>query len=198
MLEASGLGKRYGSRWVFRRISFQLKQGHRLAILGSNGSGKSTLLRCIAGLLSPNEGTIRLPKGDRRTSLAMAAIEMALYPALTCAEHLALTADLRGCDARSDELLSRVGLTQAANQRSNQLSTGMKSRLRLAMALQPNPLVLLLDEPGAAMDEAGKSLLEGIVREQSSRGVLIYATNDPEEHRFASHELSLEHTGALR
>ena len=195
MLEASGLGKRYGSRWIFRGISFQLQKGDRLAVLGLNGTGKSTLLRCLAGLLSPNEGSISLPLGDHRKTLSMAAIEMALYPALSCAEHLQLAGDLRGCDARVDELLSRVGLSQASRLYASQLSTGMRSRLRLALALQPEPLVLLLDEPGAAMDEAGKSLIDGIVEEQAGRGVLIYATNDPSERRHATHELALEHTG---
>lgn len=198
MLEVSGLGKRYGSRWIFRGISFSLERGDRLAILGSNGTGKSTLLRCLAGLLSANEGEIRMPEGDRRRTLAMAAIEMALYPALSCVEHLRLTADLRGCNERSEELLGRVGLLPAADLASSRLSTGMKSRLRLAMALQGEPLVLLLDEPGAAMDEAGKALLDGIVEEQSARGVLVYATNDPAERRHATHELALEHTGAPR
>lgn len=195
MLEAGGLGKRYGSRWIFRGISFQLQKGDRLAILGSNGTGKSTLLRCLAGLLTPNEGKISVPEGDRRKILSMAAIEMALYPVLSCAEHLKLTADLRGCEDRTDELLTRVGLRQAHDLFASQLSTGMKSRLRLAMALQADPLVLLLDEPGAAMDEAGKALLDGIVEEQSKRGVLIFATNDPTERRHATHELALEHTG---
>ena len=195
MLEASGLGKRYGARWIFRGISFQLNKGDRLAVLGSNGTGKSTLLRCLAGLLTPSEGKIAMPQGDLRKILSMAAIEMALYPALSVAEHLQLTADLRGCEDRTDELLTRVGLRQAHNLYASQLSTGMKSRLRLAMALQSDPLVLLLDEPGAAMDEAGKALLDGIVEEQSQRGVLIYATNDPSERRHATHELALEHTG---
>jgi ABC-type multidrug transport system ATPase subunit len=196
VLEANGLGKRYGSRWIFRNISFQLQKGDRLAILGSNGTGKSTLLRCVAGLLTPNEGKLKMPEGDPRTTLGMAAIEMALYPALSCREHLSLTADLRGCDDRCDELLARVGLSHAAGLYSSQLSTGMKSRLRLAMAIQAEPLVLLLDEPGAAMDEAGKSLLDGIVEEQAGRGVLIYATNDPLERRHATYELALEHTVA--
>jgi len=194
MIEASGLGKRYGARWIFRGISFSLEPGQRLAILGSNGTGKSTLLRCLAGLLQPNEGSVVLPSGDSRRGISMAAIEMALYPAMSCAEHLQLTADLRGCAARADELLERVGLSHARNLWASQLSTGMKSRLRLAMALQPSPLVLLLDEPGAAMDEAGKALLDGIVDEQSQRGVLIYATNDPSERRHATHELALEKT----
>ena len=192
MLEASGLGKRFGSRWIFRGISFKLQQGDRLVVLGPNGTGKTTLLRCVAGLLSPNEGSLNLPQGDLRLSLGMAAIEMALYPALSCAEHLRLTADLRGCEDRTDELLTRVGLRTAHNVHASQLSTGMKSRLRLAIALQSDPVLLLLDEPGAAMDVEGKALIDGIVEEQSKRGVLIYATNDASERRHATHELLLE------
>ncbi len=196
MLQVSGLGRRFGARWVFRGISFELSQGDRLAVTGSNGTGKSTLLRCIAGLLTVTEGTVRLPDGDPRRIMALSALEMALYPSLTCAEHLHLAADLRGCESRETELLQRVGLEAAATLRANQLSTGMKSRLKLALAIQPSPLLLLLDEPGAALDEAGKSLLNSIVAEQAERGVVVFATNDPFERRLASLELPLEHTGA--
>lgn len=195
VLEVTNLGKRFGGRWVFRGISFQLTKGDRLAVLGSNGSGKSTLLRCIAGLLKPTEGTAVLPEGDSRIVLSLAALEMALYPSLTCEEHLRLAADLRGCEDRAAELLGRVGLSQAADLRASQLSTGMKSRLRMALAIQPGPVVLLLDEPGAALDEAGKALLDGIVAEQSERGVLVFATNDADERRLASLELALESSG---
>ena len=195
-MEVSGLGRRFGGRWVFRGISFELNKGDRLAVLGPNGTGKSTLLRCIAGLLLPTEGSVRLPDGDSRRTLAMAALEMALYPSLTCEEHLHLAADLRGCEPRDKELLDRVGLGSARNLRATQLSTGMKSRLKLAMAIQPEPTVLLLDEPGAALDEAGKLILDDIVFEQSQRGVLVFATNDQSERRLATLELPLEHTGA--
>lgn len=197
MLEAHDLGKRFGSRWVFRGISFQLQKGDRLAVLGSNGTGKSTLLRCLSGLLTPTEGSIRLPDGDARRTLGMAALEMALYPSLTCTEHLDLAADLRGCASRAEELLARVGLSHAAALRASQLSTGMKSRLRMALSIQPEPLVLLLDEPGAALDEAGKSLLDEIVEEQTNRGVLVFATNDSSERRLATFELPLQLTEAV-
>ena len=90
--------------------------------------------------------------------------------------------------------MDRVGLAHAARLRASQLSTGMKSRLKLALAVQAEPLVLLLDEPGAALDEAGKALLDSVVREQASRGVVVFATNDPSERRLASLELALEHT----
>lgn len=197
VLQVSGLGRRFGARWVFKGISFELKQGDRLAVTGPNGTGKSTLLRCIVGLLTPSEGSVRLPDGDSRCVVALSALEMALYPSLTCSEHLRLAADLRGCEARDGEMLKRVGLEAAANQRASQLSTGMKSRLKLALAIQPSPLLLALDEPGAALDESGKTLLDSIVAEQAERGVVLFATNDPGERRLANLELALENTGAV-
>jgi ABC-type multidrug transport system ATPase subunit len=104
---------------------------------------------------------------------------------------LRLAADLRGCAAREDELLDRIGLTHAAGLSASKISTGMKARLKLALAIQPNPLVLILDEPGAGMDEAGKDLVQGICREQKERGVLVLATNDMREKELGTLELEL-------
>ncbi|RYG26226.1 ABC transporter ATP-binding protein [bacterium] len=190
-MRAEGLGKRYGRRWLFRDVSFELEKGQRLAILGHNGSGKSTLLRLLAGLLAPTEGKVTPPEGDPRTTLGYAALEMALYSSLTVEEHLHLAAELRGCDDRADELLDTVGLAYARTLPAGQLSTGMKARLKLAMAVQPRPAVLLLDEPGAALDEQGRALVKRITEEQTERGVLIVATNDPQERGLATHELVL-------
>jgi heme exporter protein A len=191
VLAVEGLGKRYGSRWLFRGVSFELQKGDRLSILGANGSGKSTLLKVISGLLPASEGEIRL-EGDYRTALGYSALEQALYPSLTVREHLEIAAELRGCEARADELLEQVGLSHASELYASQLSTGMKSRLRFALAVQPKPDVLLLDEPGASLDEVGRSLVERIAEEQSARGALVFATNDPAERRFATLELKLE------
>ncbi len=146
-MHAEGLGKRYGRRWLFRDLSFDVERGQRLAILGHNGSGKSTLLRLLAGLLTPSEGRVVPPNGDSRLTLGYAALEMALYASLTVDEHLRLAAELRGCESRSDELLETVGLAYARELPAGQLSTGMKARLKLAMAVQARPTVLLLDEP---------------------------------------------------
>ena len=191
-VRAEGVGKRYGRRWLFRDVTFDLERGQRLAILGHNGSGKSTLLRLLAGLLTPTEGKIVPPNGDVRLTLGYAALEMALYAALTVDEHLEFSARLRGCDPRADELLDTVGLTYARAFPAGQLSTGMKARLKLAMAVQARPMVLLLDEPGAALDEEGKELVRRLAEEQTGRGALVVATNDPEERRLATHELALD------
>jgi ABC-type multidrug transport system ATPase subunit len=191
VLEVEGLGKRYGGRWIFRNLSFRLGQGDRLVIVGRNGAGKSTLLRTLAGLLSPSEGRVMLAGGDPRLTLGLSALEQALYPQLTVAEHLRLAADLRACDDRTDELLEQIGLGYARDYPASQLSTGMKARLKLALATQARPRVLLLDEPGAGLDEQGRSLVEQIASEQRERGCLVMATNDPAERRLAELELEL-------
>ncbi len=191
VLAAEGVGKRLGGRWLFRGVSFSLPPGDALVVTGANGSGKSTLLRTLAGLVHPTEGRVRLPEGDPRRTLGMAAVEAGLYPTLTPAEHLQFTAQARGCEPRVDEMLAQVGLASAAGVLAAKLSTGMRARLRLAIALQARPAVLLLDEPGAGLDEQGRELVEEIVREQRGRGALVLATNDPAERRLATHELRL-------
>jgi len=191
VLKVEGLGKRFGSRWIFRGISFQLDAGDRLVILGRNGAGKSTLLKAIAGLTRPSEGKVTLPSGDVRLIVGLSALEQSLYPNLSVAEHLQLTADLRGCEPRTEELLDRIGLGYAKSFMASELSTGMKARLKMALAIQSRPAALLLDEPGAGLDEHGRSLVESIAHEQTERGCLIIATNDPTERRLANLELEL-------
>jgi ABC-type multidrug transport system ATPase subunit len=176
---------------VFRNLAFRLERGDRLVVVGRNGAGKSTLLKVLAGLLPPSEGTIALPEGDSRLTIALSALDQALYPQLSFVEHLELAADLRGCEARTDELIELVDLNHARSLPTSQLSTGMRARVRMALAVQARPQVLLLDEPGASLDEAGRALIDQIVVQQTAHGCLIVATNEPQERRLATLELEL-------
>lgn len=191
LLEAVGVSKRFGRRWIFRSIDFSLSRGVVMVVTGPNGSGKSTLLQIVAGLQAATAGEVRGGPEDRRRWLSYAAIDQAVYPALTPSEHLELAGRLRGCASRERELLERVGLSQAMDRPAAQLSTGMRARLKLALAIQSEPEVLLLDEPGAGLDEGGRELVLSIIQEQRGRGAAIIATNDPAERRFASLELKL-------
>jgi ABC-type multidrug transport system ATPase subunit len=92
---------------------------------------------------------------------------------------------------RNEGLLERVGLADKADEPTGNYSTGMRVRLKLALALQGKPLALLLDEPGAGLDESGRALLDEIVAEQRGRGVVIIATNDEGERRLGDYELRL-------
>jgi ABC-type multidrug transport system ATPase subunit len=191
VISVDGLGKCFGSRWVFRGLGFEISKGHRLVVTGHNGCGKSTLLKILSGLLSPTEGLVRYANEDYRSFLGYAALDMAMYSHLSASEHLELASRLRGCDCRSSELLLRVGLAHAKDLPASQLSTGMRARLKLALAIQADPVVLLLDEPGASLDDRGRELVGKICDEQAERGCLVIATNDARERRLATHELEL-------
>ncbi len=191
MLAVEGLGKRYDAIWVVRRLEFELKQGDALVVLGPNGAGKSTLLRMIAGLVAPTEGEIRRPAGDPRRAIGMASLEHSLYPHLTVREHLEFSAKVRGCDPDLPILATAFGLSDRLDQPARELSTGVRSRVRLAIAVQARPKVLLLDEPGASLDDAGRDAVEAACRDQRERGVLLLATNDATERRLGNLELEL-------
>lgn len=184
LMTATNLGRRFGDQWVFRGVEVSLSAGDVLCVVGANGSGKSTLLRVLAALLAASEGSV-----SRSSSLGYSALDLALWPHLTALEHLQLAADLRGV-AVGDEL-SHVGLEASANKLIGQFSTGMRARLKLALATQHSPGVLLLDEPSASLDDEGRVLVDRIVAQQRERGAVVIATNDPHDRRHATHELQL-------
>ena len=185
------VGKRFGGRWILRGLEFDLAAGQSLVVLGKNGSGKSTLLKLLASLLPPSEGEVRYAFPSLRTDIGYASVDLALYPQLTAREHLSFCGRVRGCSDRADELLDFVGLAHAKTTAASQLSSGMKARLKLAIALQPKPKLLLLDEPGATLDAEGRELIGRVTESQLQAGCLVIATNEPQERSHATHELQL-------
>jgi heme exporter protein A len=185
LMSATGVGRRFGGQWVFRNIELELDRGDVLCVVGSNGSGKSTLLRILAGLLSPSVGSVSRPE-----LIGYSALDLALWPQLSASEHLQLAADLRGLKV-DPGALARVGLGDAGAKPVAQFSTGMRARLKLALATQHGPDVLLLDEPSASLDQNGRDLVVRTIEEQQERGVVVVGTNDPADRRLATHELEL-------
>lgn len=190
MIGCENLGKRYGDRWLFRKLNFQVNPGDCLVILGRNGSGKSTLLKVLAGLLPTSEGKCLRPEIPQ-TGIGYAALDQPVYPVLTVREHLLLSGQLRGIPDRADELLELIGLDYAKDNLGRTLSTGMRARLKFALAIQANPCVLMLDEPGAGLDEEGRNLVAKIIENQLPTTAVILATNEIAERRFATLELEL-------
>lgn len=165
--------------------------GQVLAVIGPNGCGKSTLLKVVAGIHSATEGSVHGFPGDPRLVMGYAGLDLAMYPGLTGDEHLKLAGTLRGVEDRSEELLARVRLSDTAGKPVGQYSSGMRARLKLALAIQARPPILLLDEPSASLDAPGRALVESIILEQRERGIVLLATNDPAEKEWATHELAL-------
>ena len=177
-IEADGVARRFGARWVLRGVSLRVQPGEVVGLLGPNGSGKSTLLRVLATLLRPNAGSARIgssdvvgdPDGARR-QVGFLAHSPGLYDDLTARENLAFAAAMLGLgEGPIDGLLERVGLADSAGDRVRGFSAGMQRRLALARMLLGAPRVLLLDEPYSNLDVAGIALMNSVLRAQVENG----------------------------
>lgn len=194
-VEVTKLSKRFGARRVLEEVSFSLTVGDSLAVVGKNGSGKTTLLRILAGLAAPTRGTVtfsnekkKLDRAEIRNRLSYVGPELTLYDSLTAAENLVFFAAMRGISIdkdRVDSILADLQLGGRGGDFYGAYSSGMKQRLKYAVALLNDPVYLLLDEPTANLDDEGKKAVGEIIARQKKNGILIVATNETGEYGFA-------------
>jgi ABC-2 type transport system ATP-binding protein len=189
-IEVEGLVREFknGPRAV-DGIDLQVAPGAIYGFLGPNGAGKSTTVLMLTTLLPPTAGTARVAgfdivaEGGRvRGAIGAALQEAALDPLLTGREHMRLQTALHGLakaerSERSDELLARVGLSEAAGRKVGGYSGGMKRRLDLALALAHRPRILFLDEPTTGLDiQSRTALWDEVARLASEEGVTVFLT----------------------
>jgi ABC-2 type transport system ATP-binding protein len=189
-IEVEGLVREFknGPRAV-AGIDLHVAPGEIYGFLGPNGAGKSTTVLMLTTLLPPTAGTARVAgfdivsEGPRvRTAIGAALQEAALDPLLTGHEHMRLQTALHGLakperEERGDELLDRVGLSQAADHKVGGYSGGMKRRLDLALALAHRPRILFLDEPTTGLDiQSRTALWEEVARLAADDGVTVFLT----------------------
>lgn len=199
-LTLSGLAKSYPGRPVFAGINAEITAGRKLVITGPNGSGKSTMIRLICGFIRPTRGSVTLAvDGFELTRLSirphtgLVSPDLVLYDELTAVENLSFFAEVSGLSFTRPELksrLSEVGLEGRGDDFVGSYSSGMKQRLKYCLALLRNPSLLLLDEPTANLDEAGKALVEEIIG--AHKGIAVMATNESSELRYGDQIVRLD------
>ena len=192
-------------------IELQVAPGEIYGFLGPNGAGKSTTVHMLTTLLPPTSGSARVAGFDVvrqgpkvRAAIGAALQEAALDPFLTAREHLRLQSSLHGLSrkdrvVRSNDLLERVGLTQAADRKVKGYSGGMKRRLDIALALVHEPSILFLDEPTTGLDPQSRSALWSEVGHLAKgQGVTVFLTTQYlEEADVLADRVGIIHRGHI-
>ncbi len=197
VIEVSGIQKSFGDRKVLKDINFTIETPNSIGITGHNGSGKSTLMKILAQIIAPTKGKVtikndgkELPADRHLEVIKMVAPEMALYEMLSAYENLEFFAKLASVSmpkSEQDRLLDLVGLAGRGDDFVGAYSSGMKQRLKYAVALLAKPEILLLDEPTSNLDDEGKQIVVNIMKQQQNERILIIATNEQEDlNRVAS------------
>lgn len=205
-LSIENLSKKFNQQVAVDDVSFQLKSGQCIALLGANGAGKTTTLRMIAGLLSPTSGSIRFEGyengQDIREKIGYLPQHPVFHGWMTGKEFLVYVGRLAHltkseADARADQLLNQVGISDVKDKRISKYSGGMRQRLGIAQALIHKPSLIMLDEPVSALDPIGRREVLTLLDELKKETTILFSThilNDAEE---ISDGLLLMHEGKL-
>jgi ABC-2 type transport system ATP-binding protein len=194
VLRCEGLTKRFGDRTVVHDLGFTIASGETYGLLGPNGAGKTTTISMICGLLRRDQGSVTVAGHDldREARAAKATLgyvpqELAIYPDLTAAENLSFFArlyGLRGRDlaARTEQVLEIVGLTDRADDRTDEFSGGMKRRLNIGIGLLHEPKLIILDEPTVGVDPQSRDSILASIAQLGAAGIgVLYTTHYMEE-----------------
>ena len=183
-ISARRLTKVYGRTRAVEGLDFEVGWGTVTGFLGPNGAGKTTTMRMALGLVAPTEGDVAI-MGRRYEALDRPAMHVgaaldntAFHPKRTGRNHLRALAAAAGIDdARVDDVLRLVELTDAADRKVGAYSLGMRQRLGLAAALLGDPVVLVLDEPANGLDPQGIRWLRGFLRAFAERGKAVFVSS---------------------
>lgn len=206
-IQLTGLTRRMGNQPVLRGVDLEVATGRLVVLRGGNGAGKTTLLKVLATRLRPTGGTARLfgfdvlkESAEVRKRMGMLSVMGGSYPVLSARENLQMAADLAGKErAAVPALLELVGLADAAEKYVRTYSSGMKKRLGLARLMLVDPELWLLDEPYAALDDAGKLLVDDVVGRARERGrTLLMASHESDRDALQPDAVLQLHDGRLR
>jgi ABC-2 type transport system ATP-binding protein len=194
MLVVDGIVKRYGSLTAVDGISFEVKAGECFGLLGPNGAGKTTTISMIAGVTTPDAGTLSLnglswskDRSKVKQKIGYVPQELALYPEIDARENLRFFAALYGlfgndCDRAVDGALQLVGLADRCNEPVSHFSGGMKRRLNIGAGLLHNPDLIVLDEPTVGIDpQSRNAIFETLENLRLDGRTLLYTTHYMEE-----------------
>ncbi len=207
-IQVKDIQKSYKKLDVLKGVNFSVERGSIFALLGSNGAGKTTLIKILTTLLKQDGGTaivngfdVASRPANVRQSLSLTGQFAAVDEILTGKENLIMIARLRHVKQPrqvADELLSRFGLSNAANRRASTYSGGMRRRLDIAMSLVGTPPILFLDEPTTGLDPEARLEMWKVVKELADGGITVFLTTQYlDEAEELADRIAILHEGTI-
>jgi ABC-type multidrug transport system ATPase subunit len=199
-IKLSQIGRRFNRDWIFRGVDHTFNGGETYAILGPNGSGKSTLLQVLNGSLSPSAGSINYFYGDNEVEveqifqhLSLAAPYLELIEEFTLDEMIDFHFKFKKYKPGIDKavIIELLNLPGSRNKLIRYFSSGMKQRLKLALAFCADTAILMLDEPTSNLDAQGVDWYLSLVQQFAKDRLTIICSNQEHEYSFCTHRLSI-------
>ncbi|MFC5283597.1 ABC transporter ATP-binding protein [Pedobacter alpinus] len=194
------IGRRFNREWIFKNIDYTFEKGKSYAILGINGSGKSTLLQVISGSLSQSTGEINYILDDKNIEtdavfnyLALSAPYLELIEEFTLTEVLSFHFEFkkRLNSINNQELIALLNMESSKNKQIKYFSSGMKQRVKLALAFCSDTPILLLDEPTSNLDEEGIAWYHSLVSKFTNNRLVIVCSNQAHEYSFCQEQIRI-------
>ncbi|MDU8942935.1 ABC transporter ATP-binding protein [Ovoidimarina sediminis] len=210
IVRVDGIKKTFGSAVALRELNLDIAEGEFVTFLGPSGCGKSTTLRIMGGFERPDTGRILLEGADvtrlppDRRNVNMVFQDYALFPHMTVRQNMAFGLELKGMgrpaiDARLDELMAFLELSDYGDRYPGQLSGGQRQRVALARALAPDPALLLLDEPLGALDAKLRGQVQQELKSIQRRTdkTFVFVTHDQDEALTMSDRIVVMNAGSV-
>lgn len=199
-ISLQNIGRRFNREWIFKGVDYTFENNYSYAILGSNGSGKSTLLQVLNGNLAPSAGDLGYTYQDKKiapeavfTYLSLAAPYLELIEEFSLAEiidfHFKFKLYKAGLDKAA--IIAMLNLPGSPNKLIKYFSSGMKQRLKLALAFCSDTPMLMLDEPTSNLDTQGIDWYLGLIEKYSADRLTVVCSNQDHEYSFCNHRLNI-------
>ena len=189
-------GKRFNKDWIFKDLDYSFEMGQHYALIGNNGSGKSTLLQTISGYATLSKGKIEW--GDYNTEtifqqISVAAPYLELIEEFTTIEQFEFHNRFKPFrkDLTTARMIEMIGLKAATDKQIRYFSSGMKQRLKLALAIFSETPILLLDEPCSNLDKEGYALYHDLIRNYAMHKLIIIGSNDTQEYDYCTKHINI-------
>ncbi|MEZ5038008.1 MAG: ABC transporter ATP-binding protein [Chitinophagales bacterium] len=196
------ISKRYGLEWILKKVNLELITNNQYAVIGPNGSGKSTLLKIIANGIVPTHGTIQYTFGgitspsdfDINKNIAFTAPYISILEEMTLEEMYHFHSKLQTMHCENLlHFLDIIELQKHRNKYIKHFSSGMKQRVKLALAILSKAEVLILDEPSSNLDEKATEWYLNLVQQYLNNRIVLIGSNQEREYAFCKHQINVLH-----